>query len=324
MATAAELYGDLRSLSKGFGIHDPQVRRKVGAALRSVCRISDATPHAEARTRLVETLEPMCTALPNADPLLKLPLVARVALAIEEGYEDQRLGERQQTLAARRHCDVKTVRRRCDYAFQMISSHLARHLKTGGGHSQPEEWYLDRFRVFLRLDKGAPVAREERTVISTVDSLTQIANALSVPRHADERVELLRVDIEIEYGGRLIEVEQPTPEYFLHYVELARPVSRGRAHTYSRVVRLPPGQKMVPRYVFRPLHPCSTFDLRVRFDLDALPSAVWMIPAVSEGIYRANRPGRELIRPDRLGEIHVTFENPHIGLGHGIGWLPAA
>jgi hypothetical protein len=323
VTTAAEIYEDLRLLSKGFGIHDPQVRRKVGPALRAVCGITESCSHVETRGRLVETLVPMCRALPSGDPVLKLPLVARVALAMEEGYEDQRLGERQQTLAASRHCDVRTVRRRCDYAFQMVSSHLARHLKVGGaGYGQPEEWYLDRFRVFLRLDRGAPEAREERTIISTVDGLSQIANAFSVPRHPDEKAELLRMEVDIEYGGRLVEAEQPTSEYFLHYVELAAPVSRGRSHTYSRIVRLPAEQLMVPRYVFRPLHPCSLFDLRVRFDTSALPSAAWKINAVSEGIYRANRPGRELVRPDRLGEIHMTFDNLHVGLGHGIGWLP--
>lgn len=323
MIGAAALYKDLRSLCKGLGIQDPQVRRKTGNALRGVCGITESTSHDEARERLLDILNPMCRALPTSDPELTLSLVAEVALGMEKGYEGLLLGDRQQLLASTHDRDVRTVRRRCDYSFQLLSSHLAKHAKAGGGMSQAEEWYIDRFQVFLRLDRAAPQAREERTIISTVDNLHQIANAFGVPRHPDERADWLGVDIDIEYGGRMVEVEQPTPEYFLHYVEFGRPVSRGKSHTYSRIVTIPAGQRMVPRYVFRPLHPCTTFELRVKFALDALPRVVWKIPAWSEAIYRSNRPGRDIVVPDRLGEVHLTFDDLHIGLGHGIGWLPA-
>lgn len=318
---AAEIYVDLRMLSKGFGVHDPQVRRKVGRALAEICGISAATSQAEARARLRETLEPLCRALPSGDRVLTLPLAARVALAIEEGYEDQRLGERQQELAARRHCDIRTVRRRCDYAFQLISSHLAKQLRACYGSGQTGERYLDSLRVFLRLDRGPAVAREEGTVVSTVDCLTRVANGLGLPRHHDERAGPRRLDVEIEYGGRLVRVEQPTPGYFLYHVDLARPVPRGRSHTYSRIVRLPPDQKMAPHYVFRPLHPCNRFELRIKFDPGALPLAVWKVQ--SEPGYRANWPGRELIRPDQLGEVQVAFHDLNLGLGYGLVWLPA-
>jgi hypothetical protein len=318
--SADKLYEELRALCKGLGVQHPRLRDRIGPALKEVAGITDTPSNDDARTKLVGKLRSVYMALP-ANPKLRLAESARVALAMDDTSESAllALGERQGLAAELWGCDIKTVRRHCDHALQLMSTILAKQTYVDYASDQ---WHLESLKVFLRLDKATPEAREERTVVSNVPNLTHLGNATVLPRHPRER-KPLDLEVEFEYGARWVETGRPTADYFMHYVELPTALQPGDRHTYSRIVRIPAGQRMVPRYAFGPLHRCDAFELRVKFHPDAPPRLAWVLAGVPEAIYRINKPGSETREPNDLGEIYLSFENLHVGLGYGLAWQPA-
>lgn len=323
MAAEGQLYSELAALRKGAGLRRLKIRDRTGHELRRLTGIAETTTHSDARERLITMLLRASGALPDV-----LGLAARVMLAIEPDYTGATLTERQRKLAAIWNVDPVTVRRRCNLALQMISSHLAEYgadlseeTLDDGETFAPNEWYTTNSSTTLRLDKATPEATEVRTIVSLKDGLSRVALGLGLPRPRSESRPKMGLDVEMEFGGEIESNRQPSAEYFVHYIRFPHPLARGETHTFGKTVRIPPGQPMATHFVSRPLHRVDRFELRVKFDPARLPKVVWRVSGIAYHMSEADGPGRDILQLDNLGEIAVIFDRLKPGLGYGVRWL---
>ncbi|HEY0640438.1 MAG TPA: hypothetical protein VGD67_22640 [Pseudonocardiaceae bacterium] len=328
MPSESAFHAELEGIRKGRGVQEPQIRDRIGPSLRWVCGVTAATSHSDARRALIGVLTEAATALPS-----ELGLAARVMFAIDEEHQHRFLRQRYEALAARWNCDFRTVQRRGDEALTLVADHLTVRGEPPGPAAAAEQhetdawdddsWYLERFSAILLLNREQPEAIEERTVVSTIDGLTRLAVPLGIPRHPREERAKLGVDMNILYGAEPESVERRGEKMFVQYLRLPRPLARGERHVWARTARIPDGQLMTPRYVHIPLRRCDQFEVRLKFHRDRLPRVIWQVAKVPEFIFADQRPGREHLEPDALGEVHVRFTDLQLGLGYGVAWLPA-
>ncbi|HEY0638112.1 MAG TPA: hypothetical protein VGD67_10730 [Pseudonocardiaceae bacterium] len=321
MTSEAQLLDELSLVRKGMGVRHPSVRDRLGPELRRLCGVDESTPHPDARVRVIGVLRRAVGALP-AD----LALAAQVMFGLEATYPELTLTARQRRLAEAWNVDPMTVRRRCDLALRLAGTHLAEHAEDlavadHAGELEATEWYTATTITTLRLDTPTPEATEVRTVISLVEGLDRVALRFGLPRPRSEQRTKMGLDVEMQFGGEIEAHDQPSAEYFVHYIRFPRALPMGGSHTFSRVIRVPAGQLMAPHFVSRPLHRVDRFELRVKFHPDRLPRAVWRHNAIPYYVSEADGPGRDLLRPDRLGEVAVVFERLRPSLGYGVGWL---
>lgn len=324
MSPSPTLREELEAVRKGRGVQEPQTRNRMGPRLRRQCHVDSSTTHSDARQALIALLRKATDRLP-----VELQLAANAMFAIDDRYLQRFLRQRYEALAALWNCDFRTVQRRCDEALDLITDYLDQHEE---GHTlavgksdvfDAESWYLERLGALLLLNRHSPEAIEERTLVASVDGLTQLEVAFGVPRHPQESRPELDLDMDILYGARLDSVHRPGDNMFVSRLILPRPLRYGERHTYVRTVRIPAGQLMVPRYVHLPLRRCDLLELRVKFRLDALPRAVWLVSRQPEMVYTNQRLGDERIQPDAIGEVYVRFTDLQVGFGYGVAWLPA-
>jgi hypothetical protein len=319
-----QLREELETLRKGRGVQEPQLRSRMGPLLRHSSGVDAHTTHGDARRALTALLVRAADALPG-----DLRLAAHAMFAIDDNYSHRFLRQRYEVLARLWNCDFRTVQRRCDEALDFVvdqlsvASKLPSPVPEDSDAKAADSWYLERFSAVLLLNREQPQAIEERTLVATIDGLSQLDVAFGVPRHPRENRSQLAVDMEVLYGAQLVSIRRPGENYFVQYLALPRPLRTGERHTYARSVKIPPGQLMVPRYVHLPIHRCDLLELRVKFPLDALPRAVWLVSRLPELALASLRPGPHRIEPDSLGEVYVRFTDLRLGLGYGVAWLPA-
>jgi transcriptional regulator with XRE-family HTH domain len=185
------------------------------------------------------------------------------------------------------------------------------------GHA---DWYVASFSALLRLDSDPIEAEEHRVIVATADGLTELTTSISVPRHPDDATESHQLDVELLHGGSLELREQPYESYFRNVIVLPRPLQVGERHQYALRLRIPPAQPMASHYVHIPFRRSDSFDLRVRFDRQRPPQAVWALPGVPTAVIYERGPASKRLVPDRFGEVHVRFRSLSVGLGYGVCW----
>lgn len=185
---------------------------------------------------------------------------------------------------------------------------------------ETEGWFVESFSALLRLDAEPIEALEQRVVVATVDDLAELTTSVSVPRHPNDADQPHGLESELLHGGSLEVREQPYETYFKNVIVLPRPLRKGDRHGYALRLRIPTGQRMASHYVYVPFTRSDHFELRVRFDPRHLPRAVWMLPGTPTAVIYERGPLREILVPDRFGEVHVSFRALRLGLGYGVRW----
>jgi hypothetical protein len=313
---------ELSRLRRGRGIMASDLRERVGPYLRALAGIDPAVSQEEARRKLLAFLDELARNLPE-----DLRLAFSAALALDEGVRHRFLEERIRWLAARLQRDVRTARRRVDEAIRVAEASVGAQALDASDY-MPGRWYLAGVRTLLRLDGKQPTAIEERTVVATVDGLTEFVISTSVPRPAmaDPRhgspVDLHKQQLEFSviYGGSLCRREQPAASYFRYFIQFPRPLARGESHEVAVAVTIPSGQAFHPRYTHQPLHRCDEFDLRIRFGSRNLPARVWNIVGLPRGMVDDFADPDALVRPDAAGDIHLRYQYLRTGLAYGARW----
>lgn len=183
-------------------------------------------------------------------------------------------------------------------------------------------WYVESFTALLRLDINPVEALERRMIVATVDGLSEIATAISIPRDLTDLTAEHRLDVELLFGGSLERREQPYESYFRNVIAFPRPLVTGERHEYTLRLRIPPGQPMAPHYVHVPFERSDSFDLRVCFDPAHLPRNVWKLDGVPTTVLYESKPAAEEVVPDRFGQMHVAFRGLRQGMSYGLRWLP--
>jgi hypothetical protein len=315
---------ELSRLRRGRGIMASDLPERVGPNLRALAGIDPAGSQEEARRKLLAFLDELAGNLPE-----DLRLAFSAALALDEGVRYRFLEERMRWLAARLHRDVRTARRRVDEAIRFAEASAGAQALDDRDYV-PDRWYLARLRTLLRLDGEQPTAIEERTIVATVDGLTEFVISTSVPRPAiaDPRhgspidAPEQRLEFGVIYGGSLSRCEQPAASYFRYFIQFPRPLGHGESHEVAVALTIPSGQPFNPRYTFQPLHRCDEFDLRVRFGSRNPPARVWNIAGLPRGMVDDFADPGALVRPDAAGDMHLRYQYLRTGLAYGARWSP--
>jgi hypothetical protein len=319
LPTETELCAELISLRKGLGLRRPALLDRVGPGLRQVCRLDDAVGHGEARSVLVAVLRSACDSLP-----VDAGMLASAMLGLDPGFPDPTLTGRQSRLAAVLGVDPVTVRRRCDLALGLLAAQL---MSGDSGTPAPDDpfrrndWYTAESIAVMRLDTTTPEVTSRLTVVAMCDRLegVQLSQGLGWPR--DQPRPASDVTVDVQFGGVLESSRRLSAEYFAYRIRFPEPLARGERHTFGMTTRLPRDRHQ-PHLVSWARRRVDRFELRIRFDLTRLPRAVWCLNGVPYRVSEADGPTREVLRPDRVGEVAVEFERLVLGLGYGVAWLP--
>ncbi|WP_158846633.1 hypothetical protein [Saccharothrix deserti] len=268
------------------------------------------------REKLVEYLERLLAGLTDEQEQ-----VARGTLNLRPDPVPGSLTDRMDVLAGELHVDRRTVRRRMNDAYRNMALRAQRGdaALTGDGYGG-KGWYVDVFDVVLRLDRPTPEAIERRTVVVTAPTLDRITTSVDVPRHPETGQEQPGLETELVFGGTLAGQARGSTTNFSLDIALPRRLARGDRHTYELISRIPPGQAMTPRYVCVPYRTCRYFVLRVRFDPDRLPKAVWKHDGVPHSAVHDGRPSGKLLELDGAHEVAVEFRDLLNGCAYGVQW----
>jgi hypothetical protein len=184
----------------------------------------------------------------------------------------------------------------------------------------PDGWYVRSLHTLVNLGLDAPEAFEDRTIVATRDGLSEIATAMSVPRHPDDTGGPHGLDVTLLSGGLLEYREQPHESCFRQVISLANPLAAGEEHHYRLLIRVPVGQLMSPHLVHIPLERSDHYRLTVRFSPDRLPSSVWLLAGVPPAVIRDRVPNSATLTLDRYGEVTAEFRQLVQGRAYGVRW----
>jgi hypothetical protein len=189
------------------------------------------------------------------------------------------------------------------------------------GAGEEDGWFVESFTALLHLDAAPIEALEQRTIVATQEGLRELVTSVSIPRHPEDDAEREHgLESELLEGGSLELREQPYESYFCNVIVLPRPLHRGERHDYALRLRIPPGQPMASHYVYVPFRRSDYFELRVCFDPQQLPRAVWALSGAPTAVIYERCPTQDVLVPDRFGEVRVRFRNLKLGFGYGVCW----
>lgn len=311
--SADQLMEDLKRLRRGRGLHAPNLDQLVGPALRELCGIAAGSGAEVARERIRGWVTEATRSFPE-----DLRIVTTTALGMNPDAQHPFLTDRIAWLGGRLDRDMRTIRRRVDVGLiRLVETAVS---ATAPAQPSDDGFRVQRFSALLRLDGPTPVCTEQRTIIATRDGIQLIPWSISVPRASEDLP--TSIDVQVLQGAVLTRTERPSRRRFLLHLRLPAALRSGQTHMFSLDVRVPYGQPMRPTYVFWPERRCERFDLTVRFDSEHPPKRVWRVRDVFHRDADEIEPGSDLLTPDAIGEVAVSFVEPRIGRGYGIQWLP--
>ncbi|WP_154697423.1 hypothetical protein [Lentzea guizhouensis] len=305
---------NLVSLRKNLGVRNRDLDTRLDPEF---CELFDASGDdvITLRRKLVGYLEELVARLPA-----ELRTAARHGLNVTEDAADINLTDRIDLLAKILVCDARTARRRIDKAFEAIAEHAV----TGSGQLSGtgyggNGWYIDSFDVVLRLDQETPVAYERRRIMVTAETLDEISTSVDVPREPGQgnRVGL---QTDLWFGGLFAGQLRESTTNFQTVVRLPKRLHRNERHTLGLIHRIPPGQRMAPRYVYVPYRDCRRLSVIVRFAPDRRPHLVWRHDGVPHSVVADAVPSSKLLPVDLANEVRADFTNLVGGLSYGVQW----
>ncbi|WP_228562139.1 hypothetical protein [Catenulispora rubra] len=316
------LLEEFAKLRHGWGLEATNLRGRIGPQLRRLCGVRADAGDREIRRRVLTVLRELSAAFPEHDRQ-----ALAFALATAPGTQLPRLTERVDMLAQRFSCADRTARRRIIRAFDRLAEEALARIAAGEetGEDLDKGWYVSRLESLLRLDCATPELIERRTIVSRRDGLRRIAIRFSLPRPDGAQSTGTPVDAtvvaDVQQGARIESREREGEAHFRFVLTLPRPLRQGDQHTYTMVFRVPDSQPMRPHYAFVPLLPCDEFQLRVRFDPQHPPAAVWRFQRVPPRVLNDRMVPGESLDLDEAGEVVLDFSRPETGFGYGVGWV---
>lgn len=312
-------------------IHAELVRLRRGGALQEKGLVARVGPHVSAASGILRSDSDRAVRDKVADLLRRLTAdfpphlvqALRAALAIDPNAWFPRLDEREKWLSDTQYVSVRTARRRVSDA----TVRLAEAIRDSNRRHRPDDpeqgWYVSRLRALLCLDGQAAELIEERSIVATQDKLALIATRFDLPAWEPATRPNQEMLTDLLHGARLQDVERTGQSHFRHLLALPVRMRQGEELTYVIRYQIPPGQPMTPHYVFAPLMPCGSFELRVRFDQHRLPPAVWRLDRVPPRLLDEGQPGAVLLTPDRAGDLSLEFSDLVQGYAYGVAWRAA-
>ncbi|HSZ38698.1 MAG TPA: hypothetical protein VK817_01940 [Trebonia sp.] len=315
----ARTKAELRGLRKGRGLGASDLGQRVGPLLREFAGTAAGADQGEVRRALSGALVMGAGTLPEE---LRTAVLASLGLLPEVRFMAH-FGDRVAWLAAWLGRDVRTAQRRIDDAEQLlaeaIAALVAERRRLPGGPAGPDDgWYLAEFAAVLRMDGAAPEAAERRRIVATRPDLAEVTVALDVPRYPGQG--RMSVAATVAYGGALERREEPSRSRTHFVIRLPGRLQPGDSHEFEIRLRVPPGERMRPHYVFTPERRCDVVDLRVRFDPRRTPAWIRRVDGETVRMLDDSTADAGDVAIDASGEARVRFTAPAMYLGYGLQW----
>jgi hypothetical protein len=315
MARDDQLVTDLKALRKGRGILASAIGSRVGPALRRASGTNGLEHAADVRRRLTDRLWSWATELPE-----DLRLAVLAAFALDHTDQLPLYKDRVRLVAERLNRDERTARRRIDEGIERLAEVAIANSVPAGFAEPTSSWHTEELRVTLALDQPAPEAFEFRRIVADRDRIEHVDLALTLTANGSARSEDLEIDV--FHGGRVAGRAMESPDRFGFRLALPKALRRHESHQIGLRFRFREQRQMAPHYVCVPKDRCAEFDLRVRFDLNHLPTRIWRLVNAFQRDVDDPEPRGEALPLDRSGEIHTLFHELTPGLAYGIRWHP--
>jgi hypothetical protein len=306
----------LRELRKGPGLLGTGLAGRIDRQLAGFCGVLETDDDDAIRSKIAAAVRGLLQDAPESDRT-----AVAVALGIEPGAQQLTVTGRRDWLAGREDRDSRTVRRQEERGFDLIASMLAGEAFAVAPPRSAPPWRVQAFRAILLLDRPAPRLFEERTIVAGENGLSEITLSVSAPAADDPQAP--PITAEVLHGGVIVRTDHRAPSHSRFGLRLPRPLRAGEAHHYGVLFDVPPERRLRPHYAFLPLQQCESFQLIVKFGVDALPRRCWRLHRAAPRVIDDAVPTEEPLTPDAVGELRTGFRHLHQGLGYGVGWLPS-
>jgi len=310
-------FADLR---RGWGLGSSALGGKVGPDIARLAGVPPMASNQEIKRRVAALVERLLRGGSEEDRVAAL-----VSLGLDPGARLSQLTTRTQELARRLHCSERGARRKISRAFALLAQTGAAELSAPYGPDADADagWYVKRFEAVLRLDLERPELTEHRAIVARWDGLQRISARFSVPKHDGYALLLQDLSAQTRFGARIGSREQQSQSHFRFVLDLPRPLQRDEEHEYEIVFSVPANWPLQPHYAFVPLVACESFRLRVRFDPQNPPAAIWRLDGLAQRALDGRLTPGESLRLNPHGEAVLQFDRLKQGFAYGIEWLPA-
>lgn len=293
MADEREVAAELARLHRGRGLRSPHLSEEVGPALRELLGLEAAeiTP-----TTVLEALRGATSLLSD-----EARDAFRHALAI--GNDKPFLKDRLADVAAQRHYNERTVRRRVEEAntvvaraliaraarassaapLMVIEHHLVTDFRT------PQPWVISHKRVF--------VEAKDRVRSTERFGIPPTGDAPVVPQ------------VQVT-GADLVELRQVGQSVYEAEVDFPPGLS-GREHDYSVGVVIPSRDALLPYSVLVPMQPLRLGTVTLHFGDPPLAASTWRYDGALP-VTLSDPPPTE--RDPGVPTVKMRWENPSLGL----------
>lgn len=308
------IVGELKELRRGRGLLADDAPARVGPLLKHASGVQPTDSAAVVRRKVVLSLASWATRLPR-----DLRIAATVALALNDEADHSLLHERIQWLAEHLDRDPRTALRRVEQSFRLLAEQIDDQMLDTDMSAQ-DGWYVESVTAFLRMDLDPPELLEERRIVATRDSLSEITAFFSAPKVAMAKECPQKIAADMVYGGQIVEEEWPGEDCARFIIRFPEPLLVGQRHEYATHLSCHPHEWMRPYYILTPIRRCDVLRLCVRFDLTRCPRDVWRIEGALMRVVDGGALHGGIQNINSAGEVHLEFYGLRQGLSYGVSW----
>jgi len=287
------------------------VTDRIGDRLRIASGVTRADSAATVRRKVAGRLIELCGRLPGD---VRISVLAALAL---HRHADHQFVQDRMTWAARQinRDHPRAAVRRMKVGFRILAEQLDDLVDDP---SMRQGWHTGTLRALLRMDVDPPEVMEDRTIVASVDDLSEIEIRFSAGANgasADSPISATVV-----YGGEIVREDRVARSHRKFVVRLPAPLRAGDRHEYGVRFAAFPRALMRPYYVLTPLQPCTSFSVRVRFGAGSAPERIWRVDGIPPRALDDYEPADGVLAADRLGEVALDFSRLQQGLSYGVRW----
>jgi len=310
---------ELRGLSSGKGIEDPNITKRIRPMLRRVCGIPDEAGPERARELLVERLRELLPVL-DSDQQKVVGAAFPLYEIWRAPFKNQRIAKILPELEVAERTAIRWLDEACERLAQAALNQPA--APSAGAATSSSPWHTKSVEVAVVLDLATPEIHEHRTIVANQDGLSEVELSLTWAlvdgKFAQADLDGLTVDV--LYGGTVVTTILQSDRRVGFTLKLPRPLGRNKEHEYAFRIKLAPHHPIEPFYVCTPRYPCESFRMHVRFGADKVPHSLWKIHRTLPSEIGDSVIAREAASVDSCGEAHIDFLDLEPNLSYGLRW----
>lgn len=299
-----ELKAELARLRKGRGIGRAGLLAALGPLLHDILGVTPHTAEEEVRTRLLTLLNGESSGLPS-----DLRLLVQAAFGITSSHP--LLHERLADVGSLLQRDARTLRRRLSDADELLADRIALRYAPREGLVKPGFHWVS-YHFDIDVSTPSPVFVSTRTLVATVDQLTEIGEVVSIPVVGDSE----SLQVEGLSGCTYIGRDNLSATSWRLRFSLPRPIALGE--TYDTVVRFTwPGRDWIqPVAAIVPMRPVDRFGVSASFGSPRTCATAWVLNGTLPTALADPSPD-QMITTD---SYDVEFDDLLLGHAYGIAW----